>query len=209
MTLLPHLAARLGVPLAIHRPKLDVILAVLGPLGSAFPIWPLPWLHAADVRCPGRRPVCRHPHPRHAGAPHRGLEAESGLTSYAGSPRNWMPPSAIRRCRPSCSTSIRRVASRVAFRSGRPHPRAPARSSRSGPWPMTWPSRPPTRWRPPPAGFSSRAPAVSARLASLRCTSTSPRRDAQDGVHYTAVFAGDRKTISTRTSRSPAKPTPF
>ena len=27
MTLLPHLAARLfGVPLAIHRPKLDVIL---------------------------------------------------------------------------------------------------------------------------------------------------------------------------------------
>ena len=30
MTLLPHLAARLfGVPLAIHRPKLDVILAVL------------------------------------------------------------------------------------------------------------------------------------------------------------------------------------
>lgn len=32
MTLLPHLAARLyGVPLAIHRPKLDLILAVLGP----------------------------------------------------------------------------------------------------------------------------------------------------------------------------------
>jgi hypothetical protein len=32
MTVLPHLAARLfGVPLAIHRPKLDVILAVLGP----------------------------------------------------------------------------------------------------------------------------------------------------------------------------------
>ena len=32
MNLLPHLAARLfGVPLAIHRPKLDVILAVLGP----------------------------------------------------------------------------------------------------------------------------------------------------------------------------------
>lgn len=31
MTVLPHLAARLfGVPLAIHRPKLDVILSVLG-----------------------------------------------------------------------------------------------------------------------------------------------------------------------------------
>ena len=31
MTLLPHLAARLfGVPLAIHRPKLDIILSVLG-----------------------------------------------------------------------------------------------------------------------------------------------------------------------------------
>ena len=33
MTVLPHLAARLfGVPLAIHRPKLDVILSVLGAL---------------------------------------------------------------------------------------------------------------------------------------------------------------------------------
>ena len=32
MTLLPHVAARLfGAPLLIHRPKLDVILAVLGP----------------------------------------------------------------------------------------------------------------------------------------------------------------------------------
>lgn len=32
MTLLPHLATRLfGVPLAIDRPKLDVILSVLGP----------------------------------------------------------------------------------------------------------------------------------------------------------------------------------
>ena len=31
MTVLPHLAARLfGVPLAIHRPKLDVIVSVLG-----------------------------------------------------------------------------------------------------------------------------------------------------------------------------------
>src|SRR5574340_444445 len=32
MTLLPHMAARLfGAPLMIHRPKLEVILAVLGP----------------------------------------------------------------------------------------------------------------------------------------------------------------------------------
>ncbi len=61
MTLLPHLAARLfGVPLAIHRPKLDVILSVLGP-GLALPIWPPPQAtHRPNVTAaphPDRRPV--------------------------------------------------------------------------------------------------------------------------------------------------------
>lgn len=84
MTLLPHLAARLfGVPLAVHRPKLDVILAVLGPrvgmtdlaAPSGFTTPPratsAPTSRVAVIPIHGtlvRRTV--------------GLEAESGLTSY-------------------------------------------------------------------------------------------------------------------------------
>ena len=50
MTVLPHLAARLfGVPLAIHRPKLDVILSVLGSR-----------IGIADLAAPvGSKPVAR------------------------------------------------------------------------------------------------------------------------------------------------------
>lgn len=86
MTLLPHLAARLfGVPLAIHRPKLDVILAVLGPrVGLAD-------LAAPAGFSPPTRDASAHPPkiaviPIHGTLVRRtvGLEAESGLTSYAG-----------------------------------------------------------------------------------------------------------------------------
>ncbi|WP_053842362.1 S49 family peptidase [Paracidovorax avenae] len=86
MTLLPHLAARLfGVPLAIHRPKLDVILAVLGPrVGLAD-------LAAPAGFSPPARDASAHPPkiaviPIHGTLVRRtvGLEAESGLTSYAG-----------------------------------------------------------------------------------------------------------------------------
>ena len=86
MTLLPHLAARLfGVPLAIHRPKLDVILAVLGPRvglsdlvsasGYTQPV------HSTSGSSPGVAVI-----PIHGTLVRRtvGLEAESGLTSYTG-----------------------------------------------------------------------------------------------------------------------------
>ncbi|MHA6846373.1 S49 family peptidase [Ralstonia syzygii] len=84
MTLLPHLATRLfGVPLAIDRPKLDVILSVLGPrvglAGLALP---------GDYTPPERNPVRGHARiaviPIHGTLVRRtvGLEAESGLASY-------------------------------------------------------------------------------------------------------------------------------
>ena len=86
MTVLPHLAARLfGVPLAIHRPKLDVILAVLGAR-----------IGLADLAAPvGYTPAVREPTPAsgkvavipiHGTLVRRtsGLEAESGLASYTG-----------------------------------------------------------------------------------------------------------------------------
>ncbi|QOK92463.1 S49 family peptidase [Ralstonia pseudosolanacearum] len=84
MTLLPHLATRLfGVPLAIYRPKLDVILSVLGPR-----------VGLADLAPPGdyvpsaRNPATGHARiaviPIHGTLVRRtvGLEAESGLASY-------------------------------------------------------------------------------------------------------------------------------
>ncbi|CAM5794063.1 hypothetical protein OPEN69S_03391 [Ottowia pentelensis] len=86
MTVLPHLAARLfGVPLAIHRPKLDVILSVLGArIGLAD-------LAAAPGYTPPTRAMSGSPPgvaviPIHGTLVRRtvGLEAESGLTSYAG-----------------------------------------------------------------------------------------------------------------------------
>ena len=86
MTVLPHLAARLfGVPLAIHRPKLDVILSVLGArIGLADLAAPVGYTPAA--RAPGPPSGKVAVIPIHGTLVRRtvGLEAESGLTSYAG-----------------------------------------------------------------------------------------------------------------------------
>src|SRR5262245_23560070 len=84
MTVLPHLAARLfGVPLAIHRPKLDVILSVLGSriglAGLAAPVGSTPAVRASGPPN-GKIAVI----PIHGTLVRRtsGLEAESGLASY-------------------------------------------------------------------------------------------------------------------------------
>ena len=84
MTVLPHLAARLfGVPLAIHRPKLDVILSVLGTrIGLTDMVVPAD--HAPTTRplspATGKVAVI----PIHGTLVRRtsGLEAVSGLASY-------------------------------------------------------------------------------------------------------------------------------
>lgn len=82
--MLPHLAARLfGTPLLIHQPKLEVILSVLGPrLG-------LPELAAQGGYVRPERPIPENPSgiaviPIHGTLVRRtlGLEADSGLTSY-------------------------------------------------------------------------------------------------------------------------------
>ena len=86
MTLLPHLAARLfGTPLLIARPKLEVILTVLAPrLGLPTPDAatrvPVPKEAEATAAPPGIAVI-----PIHGTLVRRtlGLEAESGLMSYA------------------------------------------------------------------------------------------------------------------------------
>ena len=86
MTLLPHLAARLfGVPLAIHRPKLDIILSVLGArIGLADLAASVGYTPAA--RAPGPPSGKVAVIPIHGTMVRRtsGLEAESGLASYTG-----------------------------------------------------------------------------------------------------------------------------
>lgn len=84
MTVLPHLAARLfGVPLAIHRPKLDVILAVLGSrVGVTDLATPVGYTPAPRAPTPATGKVAVIP--IHGTLVRRtsGLEAESGLASY-------------------------------------------------------------------------------------------------------------------------------
>jgi hypothetical protein len=81
--LYPHLAGRLfGVPLLIHRPKLDVILSVLAPrlgLDGTLPQAALPSPRPVASPTPGIAIL-----PIHGSLVRRtlGMEAESGLLSY-------------------------------------------------------------------------------------------------------------------------------
>jgi signal peptide peptidase SppA len=85
MNVLPHMAARLfGAPLMIHRPKLEVILAVLGPRiglpqatvpNDAIPDRSLPLGATGIAVLPIYGTLVRRT---------VGLEAESGLASYQG-----------------------------------------------------------------------------------------------------------------------------
>ena len=84
MTVLPHLAARLfGVPLAIHRPKLDVILSVLGTrIGLTDMVVPADYAPTTRPLSPATGKVAVIP--IHGTLVRRtsGLEAVSGLASY-------------------------------------------------------------------------------------------------------------------------------
>lgn len=83
MTLLPHMAARIfGAPLLIHRPKLEVILAVLGPrIGLTDNGTPLP---SPSTRSPPAPDAGIAVLPIYGTLVRRtvGLDAASGLTSY-------------------------------------------------------------------------------------------------------------------------------
>lgn len=195
MTLLPHLAARLfGVPLAIHRPKLDVILAVLGPRVG------LSDLAASPGYTPPTRAMSGSPPgvaviPIHGTLVRRtvGLEAESGLTSYAG------------------------LAAQLDAAIGNPEVSAilldidsPGGES-GGVFDLADRIRAASQIKPVWAVANDMAFSAAYALASAASRVFVSRtggvgsigviamhvdqseKDAQDGVHYTAVFAGDRK----------------
>ena len=195
MTLLPHVAARLfGAPLLIHRPKLDVILAVLGPR-----------VGLSDLAAPsGYTPPERSPShanakvaviPIHGTLVRRtiGLEAESGLTSYAA------------------------IASQIDAALASPEVDAilldvdsPGGES-GGVFDLADRIRAATQVKPVWAVANDMAFSAAYALASAATKVFVSRtggvgsigviamhvdqseKDAQDGVRYTAVFAGDRK----------------
>lgn len=195
MTVLPHLAARLfGVPLAIHRPKLDVILAVLGPrvgvADLAAPQGLPPAVRPVAASSPGVAVI-----PIHGTLVRRtvGLEAESGLTSYAslaaqldaaignpavsailldidspGGESGGVFDLADRIRAASQIKPVWAVANDMAFSAAYALASAASRV------------------------FVSRTGGVGS-IGVIAMHVDQSQKDAQDGVHYTAVYAGERK----------------
>ena len=199
MTLLPHLAARLfGVPLAIHRPKLDVILSVLGPrvayqadaAALAGPAGFVPPARAAPSMAPGVAVI-----PIHGTLVRRtvGLEAESGLTSYTALAAQLDAALA----NPEVAAILLDIDS-------------PGGES-GGVFDLADRIRAATQIKPVWAVANDMAFSAAYALASAASKVFVSRtggvgsigviamhvdqseKDAQDGVRYTAVFAGDRK----------------
>lgn len=198
MTLLPHLAARLfGVPLAIHRPKLDVILAVLGPrvgLGdlAAAPGYTTPQRQssATSGSPPGVAVI-----PIHGTLVRRtvGLEAESGLTSYTGLAAQL--DAAIGN--PAVSAILLDIDSPGGESGGvfDLADRIRAASQIKPVWAVANDMAFSAAYALASAAsrvFVSRTGGVGS-IGVIAMHVDQSEKDAQDGVHYTAVFAGDRK----------------
>ena len=199
MTLLPHMAARLfGAPLLIHRPKLDVILSVLGPRVGVFDLaapagFSPPDRIAANAASGGDDKIAVIP--IHGTLVRRtvGLEAESGLASYAA------------------------IASQLDAALVNPNAAAilldidsPGGES-GGVFDLADRIRSAARVKPVWAVANEMAFSAAYALASgasrifvsrtggvgsigvIAMHVDQSAKDAQDGVRYTAVFAGDRK----------------
>jgi signal peptide peptidase SppA len=200
MNLLPHLAARLlGAPLLIHRPKLDVILSVLGSrVGLADLSAPTGFVQ------PDRSAALADTGAAHSGIAvipiygtlvrrTQGLEAQSGLTSYAGITQSLETALAD----PSVAAILLDIDS-------------PGGES-SGVFDLADRIRAATAVKPVWAVANDMAFSAAYALASAASRLIVSRtggvgsigviamhadqsvRDVQDGVAYTAVFAGDRK----------------
>lgn len=198
MTLLPHLAARLfGVPLAIHRPKLDVILAVLGPrvglgdLAAAPGFTPPQRQSSATSGSPPGVAVI----PIYGTLVRRtvGLEAESGLTSYTGLAAQL--DAAIGN--PAVSAILLDIDSPGGESGGvfDLADRIRAASQIKPVWAVANDMAFSAAYALASAAsrvFVSRTGGVGS-IGVIAMHVDQSEKDAQDGVHYTAVFAGDRK----------------
>ena len=199
MNLLPHLAARLfGVPLAIHRPKLDVILAVLGPRVAyrqntadlaAVPGFTPP-TRAASASSPGVAVI-----PIHGTLVRRtvGLEAESGLTSYATLTQQLEESLG----NPAVSAILLDIDSPGGESGGvfDLSDRIRAASQIKPVWAVANDMAFSAAYALASAAsrvFVSRTGGVGS-IGVIAMHVDQSEKEAQDGLHYTAVFAGDRK----------------
>ena len=199
MNLLPHLAARLfGVPLAIHRPKLDVILAVLGPRVAyrqntadlaAAPGFTPP-TRAASASSPGVAVI-----PIHGTLVRRtvGLEAESGLISYATLTQ--LLDAALGN--PAVSAILLDIDSPGGESGGvfDLADRIRAASQIKPVWAVANDMAFSAAYALASAAsqvFVSRTGGVGS-IGVIAMHVDQSEKDSQDGLHYTAVFAGDRK----------------
>ncbi len=195
MTVLPHLAARLfGVPLAIHRPKLDVIVSVLGArIGVPDLAAPLPPSPTVRAEVANTSPVAVIP--VHGTLVRRtvGLEAASGLTSYA-----------------ALAAQIDAAVADPAIRGILLDVDSPGGES-GGVFDLADRIRAATHTKPVWAVANDQAFSAAYALASAATRLFVPRtggvgsigvialhadssaKDAKDGVRYTSVFAGARK----------------
>jgi signal peptide peptidase SppA len=200
MNLLPHLAARLfGAPLLIHRPKLDVILSVLGTRVGlpdlTAPTGFVPPDRSAALADTGAAQSGIAVIPIYGTLVRRtqGLEAQSGLTSYAGIAMALDAALAD----PNVAAIVLDIDS-------------PGGES-SGVFDLADRIRAATATKPVWAVANDMAFSAAYALASAASRLIVSRtggvgsigviamhvdqsvRDVQDGVAYTAVFAGDRK----------------
>ena len=195
MTLLPHLAARLfGVPLAIHRPKLDVILAVLGPRVGVADLAAAPGF-TPPTRANSGSPPGVAVIPIHGTLVRRtvGLEAESGLTSYTGLAAQL--DAAIGN--PAVSAILLDIDSPGGESGGvfDLADRIRAASQIKPVWAVANDMAFSAAYALASAAsrvFVSRTGGVGS-IGVIAMHVDQSEKDAQDGVHYTAVFAGDRK----------------
>ncbi|MFX3544389.1 S49 family peptidase [Ralstonia mannitolilytica] len=195
MTLLPHLAARLfGAPLLIHRPKLDVILAVLGPrvgvTDLAAPVGHTP----ADRSTPSANPSIAVI-PIHGTLVRRtvGLEAESGLASYTAIAGQLDAALA----NPNVAAILLDIDS-PGGESGGVFDLADRIRSATGVKPV-WAAANDMAFSAAYALASGASRIFVSRTGGVGSIGVIAMhvdqsvKDAQDGVRYTAVFAGDRK----------------
>jgi capsid assembly protease len=195
MTLLPHLATRLfGVPLAIHRPKLDVILSVLGSrvglTDLSAPTGFTPPAREAPTQTPKVAVI-----PIHGTLVRRtvGLEAESGLTSYAGLAAQLDAALAS----PEVAAILLDIDSPGGESSGLFDlaDRIRAASQTKPVWAVANDMAFSAAYALASAAskvFVSRTGGVGS-IGVIAMHVDQSVKDAQDGVRYTAVFAGDRK----------------
>ena len=195
MNVLPHLAARLfGVPLAIHRPKLDVILSVLGArVGLADLAAPADYAPPVRPQAPTTGQVAVIP--IHGTLVRRtsGLEAQSGLTSYTGIAAQLDTALAI----PEVAAILLDIDSPGGESGGvfdlADHIRA---ASQIKPiWAVANDMAFSAAYALASAAsrvFVSRTGGVGS-IGVIAMHVDQSEKDAQDGVRYTAVFAGDRK----------------